>query len=306
MASNGEQGKLLRKQYKNFAEFVRDFALISHNAQVYNRPSAPVYQDALRLRELFKLELAKLVDRNIITPEDAILPDLGEIPEVEDSPPPGPDDEEAEEEEEDDDEDEEDEDSDEERPKRRRGRPSNAARAKREDSKADDGAKEDDAHKKRGRPPKVHTPMEARINAILKGLRKFKNPSGDLKILPFERLPDKAVMPEYYQEVKNPIAMDIIKRKAKRKKYQSVDQTMKDVELMFENAKAYNVEESQVYKDAVDLQREARILAEQEKKKPDSDFVDEDGRLPLSEILHNGEIWKVGELFRKPIRVCIH
>jgi chromatin structure-remodeling complex subunit RSC1/2 len=136
--------------------------------------------------------------------------------------------------------------------------------------------------------------MEARINAILKGLRKFKNPGGDLKILHFEKLPDKTVMPEYYHEIKNPIAMDLIKRKAKRKKYQSVDQAMKDLELMFENAKAYNLEDSQVYRDAVDLQREARALAEQEKKKPDSDFVDEDGRLPLPEILHNGEIWKVG------------
>jgi chromatin structure-remodeling complex subunit RSC1/2 len=246
------------------------------------------------LRELFRLELAKLVDKNIITAADAELPDLGEIPEVEDSPPPGPDDEEAEDEEEDEEEEDDDDDSEDDgaRKPRRRGRPS----TKREGSKIDDGSKDDpDSHKKRGRPPKVHTPMEARINAVLKGLRKFKNPGGDLKILHFEKLPDKVVMPEYYQDIKNPIAMDLIKRKAKRKKYQSVDQVMKDLELLFENAKAYNLEDSQIYRDAVDLQREARLLAEQEKKKPDSNYVDEDGRLPLSEISHKGETWKVGE-----------
>jgi chromatin structure-remodeling complex subunit RSC1/2 len=137
--------------------------------------------------------------------------------------------------------------------------------------------------------------MEARINTLLKGLRKFKHPGGDLMILPFEKLPDKTQMPEYYQEIKNPIAMDLIKRKAKRKKYLSVDQALKDLELMFENAKSYNLEDSQVYKDAIYLQREARTLAEQEKKKPDSDFVDEDGRLPLPEILYDGELWKVGD-----------
>lgn len=263
---------------------------------MYNRPSAGVYQVAVTLRELFKEQLQKLVEEKIISAEDAELPYLGELPELEPSPPPGPDDEEAEEEEEDDDEDEEEDESDEDRPRRgrKKGRPSLAA-SKRE-GKADDVSKDDpESQKKRGRPPKVHTPMEARINTLLKGLRKFKNPGGDLKILHFEKMPDKTTMPEYYHEIKNPIAMDIIKRKAKRKKYLSVDQALKDLELMFENAKSYNLENSQVYKDAVDLQREARVLAEQEKKKPDSDFVDEDGRLPLTEILYEGELWKVGD-----------
>jgi chromatin structure-remodeling complex subunit RSC1/2 len=236
------------------------------------------------------------VDKNILTAEEAELPDLGEIPPVEDSPPPNPDDEEVDDDDDDDDEDEDEEDSDDDRPRRgragRKGRPSTL---KHEGSKLDDSKDDADARKVRGRPPKVHTPMEARINTLLKGMRKFKNPGGDLKILPFERLPDKSVMPEYYQEIKNPIAMDLIKRKAKRKKYQSVDSALRDLELMFDNAKEYNLEDSQVYRDAVDLQKEARIIAEQEKKKPDSDFADEDGRLPLSEILHNGELWKVGK-----------
>lgn len=284
----------MKKQYTSWSEFVRDFALICHNAQVYNRPSAVVYQDAVALRELFKAELQKLVEKEVITAEEAELPDLGEIPEVEDSPPPDPEDEEPEEEDEEEEEEEEEDDTDDERP-RRRGKA--ARRSSTTAKKTGDSSKDDpETQKKRGRPPKVHTPMEARINTILKGLRKFKNPAtGELKILPFEKLPDKAQTPDYYQEIKNPIAMDLIKRKAKRKKYTSVDQAMKDLELMFENAKSYNMDDSVIYKDAVDLQKEAQSLAEQEKKKPDSDFVDEDGRLPLSEILYNGELWKVGD-----------
>jgi len=112
----------------------------------------------------------------------------------------------------------------------------------------------------------------------------------------FERVPDKAVMPEYYAEIKNPIAMDVVKKKLKRKKYQSVEQFMKDVELMFENAKSYNTDDSQIYKDALHLQKEARVIAEEEKKKPDTDFVMEEGRIPMPNgILHNGELWKVGD-----------
>lgn len=150
--------------------------------------------------------------------------------------------------------------------------------------------------KKRGRPPRVDTPMEARIKAVLKGIRKLKDPGSQLKVRHFERLPDKGTYPDYYMEIKEPVAIDLIKRKSKRKKYQSVDHFMRDMNLMFNNAKAYNQPESQIYRDAVDLQVESRKLAELEKKKPDSEYLMEDGRLPLPDgILYKSEMWKVGD-----------
>src|SRR3569833_304358 len=213
---------------------------------------------------------------------------------MDDSPPPEPEEEEADEDEEDEEDEEDDEEeSDEEsggpRRSRRRGRQSSGRR-----EKGDEG-KDDEAHKKRGRPPKVLTPMEARIHALLKGLRKPKNKNGDLCILPFEKLPDKTTNPEYYQAIRNPVALDLIKKKAKRKKYQNVDQVLADVELMFENAKAYNEEGSAIFDDAVELQKQARLLAAQEKAKPDDAFRDEDGKLPLAELHYHGESWKVGK-----------
>jgi chromatin structure-remodeling complex subunit RSC1/2 len=153
----------------------------------------------------------------------------------------------------------------------------------------------DDQPQKRGRrPPKVFTPLEARIHAFLKGLRKFKHPNGDLLISPFERLPEKQATPDYYAAIKNPIALDPIKKKAKRKEYQNLDEVLQEVDLMCENAKLYNEEGSQIYNDAVELQSQAHILALQEKAKPDDQFEDEDGRRPVAEIHHNGELWRVG------------
>lgn len=44
------------------------------------------------------------------------------------------------------------------------------------------------------------------------------------------------------------------------------------------------------------MQQEAHNLADAEKAKPDTDYVMEEGRLPLPNgILHNGELWKVGD-----------
>ena len=234
-------------------------------------------------------ELQKLVDDGTITAEDAVLPDLGEIPDAEDSLPED-EDEDVEEDDEDDDEDDEEDDSDDDigrRRGRRGGRYSTSGRKS--------GAKGSDSIKKRGRPPKVFTPLEARIHSLLKGLRKFKHPDGELLVAPFEKLPDKQSTPHYYDTIQNPIALDMIKRKAKRKKYQNVDQALQDLELMFENAKEYNEDDSQIYEDAVELQRQARLLAAQEKARPDNELADEDGRHPISEIYHMGEFWRVGK-----------
>ncbi|KAI1175332.1 hypothetical protein F4777DRAFT_551062 [Nemania sp. FL0916] len=282
--------KKLKKQYSNFSEFVRDVALISHNAQVYNRPSSQVFKDALRLREIFQEELQKLVEDETITSEEAVLPDLGEIPDADDSPDEEDDDaldgDEDEEDDEDDEDDEEssDDDDDGRGRRRRRGRSSRHS-----DSRVGE------SQKRRGRPPKVFTPVEARIYSLLQGLRRLKHPNGDLLIHPFEKLPDRTSNPDYYTTIKTPIALDIIKRKYKRKKYQTVDQAMQDIDLMFANAKEYNLVSSQLYKDAEQLQSHARELAEQEKTRPDNDFEDENGRRPIPEIHHRGEIWRVGD-----------
>ncbi|KAF2144424.1 uncharacterized protein K452DRAFT_356624 [Aplosporella prunicola CBS 121167] len=302
MALSIVKQKISGREYKDFTDFVRDMALIPYNAQVYNRQDSQAYQDALVIKEFFEGELKRLVNEKIITEADAKLPYLGEIPTYEDPPA------EEQEEEEDDEEDEDDEeaeDSEDDKPKRKRGAPRSTAAITKRESGSGSGNKEEtkekaatdaESRKKRGRPPRVDTPMEARIKNIMRAIRKPRNEQKQLMVSHFERVPDKTAMPEYFAEIKTPMAMDMLKKKLKRKKYQSIDQFMKDVELMFENAKQYNQDESQVYQDAVYLQKEARKAAEEEEQKPDTDFVMEDGRLPMPNgILHNGELWKVGD-----------
>lgn len=232
-----------------------------------------------------------MVDDETITPADAVLPDLGEIPDADDDSPDDQDDEDMDEEDDEEEDDEDDDDSSEDDDEDGRGRRRRRGRVSQKSS-----SRAGALQKRRGRPPKVFTPVEARIYSLLQGLRKLKHTNGDLLIYPFEKLPDKTSNPDYYTTIANPIALDLIKRKYKRKKYQNVDQAMHDINQMFENAKAYNVETSQLYKDAVQLQNYARELAEQEKSRPDNDFEDEDGRRSVSEIHHKGEVWRVGQL----------
>ncbi|MCJ1471601.1 hypothetical protein MMC13_000241 [Lambiella insularis] len=293
------KAKLVNREYKSFEEYVRDWALIVHNAQTYNRPDAGAYVDALTIKSLVERELKKQVDQSVITPEVAAWPDLGELPPVEALLLEEDEDEDDDDDEEDDDDEGEDSDDENGRRRRKRGRRSSIAISKRDGATKDEpGQRSLDvgSKKKRGRPPKVDTPMESRIKNVLKAIRKPKNDQGQIMIHHFEKLPDKATMPEYFVEIKEPIAIELIKRKQKRKKYQSVDHFMRDVDTMFNNAKSYNQDESQIYKDAVHLQAEAHRLAEVEKQRPDSDFVMEEGRIPLPNgILHNNELWQVGD-----------
>ena len=64
--------------------------------------------------------------------------------------------------------------------------------------------------RKRGRPPKIDTPEEARIRAILRAIRKVKDSDGRQLFLEFEKLPDMEQYPDYYKEIKRPIALDHI------------------------------------------------------------------------------------------------
>lgn len=289
------RSKILRKQYTEFKEYVRDFAQIVHNAKLYNRPNSGAYNDAIAFEDVVKSELAKLVESQLISQEETEFPYLGEIPEATPEPDP-PEEEELEEEgdEDEDDEDDEGDDSDDEKAgRRRRNRKSLGGRRRDDDDEKKGG---DESRKRRGRPPRVDTPMEARIKAVLKGIRKFKDEHGRLKVLHFQRLPDKVLNPEYYAAVQNPIAIDLIKRKAKRKKYRSLDEFMKDLDLMFENAKMYNEDDSDVYKAAADLQAQSHKLMEEEKNKSDAELAGDDGRFPLPQgILHNNEVYKVGD-----------
>lgn len=216
-----------------------------------------------------------------------MLPDLGPLPEAEDSPPPEEEDEdedEDEDDEEDDDEDQDDDDSDDDGRRRGRGRGSHRS-----------SDKDYQQQTRVRRPLKVLSPLEARVDSFLKGLRKLKNEEGELLVLNFERLPDRQAAPDYYATIKEPIALDLIKKKAGQKRYQSMDQVLQDVDLMCQNAIEYNEEGSTIFLAATDLLKQARALAEEENAKPDDQFEDEEGRRPVAEIQHRGEVWKIGE-----------
>lgn len=231
-------------EYTDFDDFIKDVAQLFHNAKFYNDRHSQVYSDACTLEGLLQDELNQLKERGLI--ESSEIPNLGPLPGSSPVSVQSKADAEESSEEESGSEDEEDEedddgavdvdDEDEYNEKEAKAQPATRAglrtrSSRRSMTKADSGSpsagdKKDASVKssedtpkpeteapkkrKRGRPPKIDTPEEARIRTILRAVRKVKDKDGRQLFLEFEKLPDPQLYPDYYKEIKRPIALDHI------------------------------------------------------------------------------------------------
>ncbi|KAI0640070.1 Bromodomain-containing protein [Trametes polyzona] len=81
-------------------------------------------------------------------------------------------------------------------------------------------------------------------------LKDAVNKEGQIASFQFMRLPSKRQYPDYYVQIKRPIALDDIKAKLEAREYTSLEDVRQDFETCFRNAKRYNMKESQIWKDA--------------------------------------------------------
>ncbi|XP_051966928.1 protein polybromo-1 isoform X6 [Xyrauchen texanus] len=121
------------------------------------------------------------------------------------------------------------------------------------------------------------------IFQMYEAVRGGRNSQGQLLAEPFLQLPSRKDYPDYFQQISHPISLQQIRGKMKTNEYESVEQIDTDLNLMFDNAKRYNVPNSQIYKRVIKLQH---IL--QMKRKELMRRYDEDGDSMLSSTLSDG------------------
>lgn len=83
---------------------------------------------------------------------------------------------------------------------------------------------------------------------LFEAVRVVSNSNGTLLSEPFWRLPSRRFYPDYYREIKNPVSLTQIKKKLLDSAYGTVSEVAGDLNIMFENAKKYNVPTSKLYK----------------------------------------------------------
>lgn len=87
----------------------------------------------------------------------------------------------------------------------------------------------------------------------------------------------------------------------KRRVYKTMNHFIGDMDLMFDNARTFNEDESQLHQDAVMLQDELHRAEQSEMAKSDEELAGgEEGslakKIPLDKIEHNGETYRVGKI----------
>ncbi|KAF2025212.1 Bromodomain-containing protein [Setomelanomma holmii] len=92
---------------------------------------------------------------------------------------------------------------------------------------------------------------------FLESLKQAKDKTGRPIATHFLALPSKSELPEYYELIKLPIAIDTIEDKLEGGEYTSLAQVESDCKRMVNNAKAFNDKNSIVYQDAERLRKTA-------------------------------------------------
>ncbi|TSV54868.1 Protein polybromo-1 [Bagarius yarrelli] len=135
----------------------------------------------------------------------------------------------------------------------------------------------------------IHSNMDMSnpIFQMYEAIRGGRNSQGQLIAEPFLQLPSRKDYPDYYQQISQPISLQQIRDKMKNNEYESVEQMDADLNLMFENAKRYNVANSHIYKRALKLQHILQL-----KRKELGRREDEDGDSMLSSTLSDGSTTK--------------
>lgn len=153
----------------------------------------------------------------------------------------------------------------------RRKEEKRARRKRRGDS--DSVEPEDEAPRKRGRPPKNQTkdeeddfngdedadgpsdPMIGKGLEILDGIQELCAETDGHSIADiFLKLPSKKLYADYYLIIKKPVSLNQIRKHLKQEKFETFEDFLNQIRLMCSNAKTYNEEGSWVWEDATTIE----------------------------------------------------
>ncbi|XP_064474413.1 protein polybromo-1-like isoform X2 [Ornithodoros turicata] len=104
--------------------------------------------------------------------------------------------------------------------------------------------------------PRRNKGRNYKLRVLYDTIKEYTDAKGRRLSTIFMKLPSRAEYPDYYEVIKKPIDLErIATRLLKHNQYESLDDLLADFNLLFDNACKYNEPDSQIYKDALTLQR---------------------------------------------------
>ncbi|GFO15453.1 polybromo 1 [Plakobranchus ocellatus] len=212
--------------YSTLVDLARDFYLLFANAKKYNQDESQIHKDAAKLQEVMQDKLRELepnmeevweeLAKEVDLPEDdntSVEPKTEEDSAMEEEVATTP-------------------------LARSRGRKTSVVN------------NTPDSDKKRGTKKGVDDTLKKRLRTLFSTVYDYTDINGRLLRPIFMVLPSRKDYPDYYQVIMEPVDMTMIEAKLKAEKYPNEQALLSDFELMFNNARHYNEEGSQVFQDA--------------------------------------------------------
>ncbi|XP_048584024.1 protein polybromo-1 isoform X2 [Nematostella vectensis] len=100
--------------------------------------------------------------------------------------------------------------------------------------------------------------LKKRMRQLFKAVTNYQDESGRYLSAIFMDLPSSEEYPDYYKVISEPVCLSQIEGNIRDNKYATEEELLLDFEVMFDNARYYNEEESQVYQDACLLEKVLR------------------------------------------------
>ncbi|EFO92554.1 hypothetical protein CRE_24343 [Caenorhabditis remanei] len=89
--------------------------------------------------------------------------------------------------------------------------------------------------------------LQSKVNQMLAVILEYTDEDGEVIAEPFQTLPTKRELPEYYKEISQPMDFDRINRKLQTGRYATIDEVNDDMMLLVNNAQTFNEEDSEIY-----------------------------------------------------------
>ncbi|KAK6994776.1 protein polybromo-1-like isoform X1 [Biomphalaria glabrata] len=231
--------KIEMNHYETMQELAQDFNLLFENAKKYNQDKSPIHKCAVELQKVM-IEKCRELDPDLSEEFIEALENTGNV-----------------------------EDEDEDAQESIEGK-------EEEDFAVDEDASTAPTGRGRGRKSSLgltNTPdsdkkktgkrglddnVRKRLKLLFSTVYDYSDINGRLLRPIFMVLPSRKDYPDYYQVIMEPIHLTMIESKLKADKYPNEQALLSDFELMFNNARHYNEEGSQVYQDANTLDRVLR------------------------------------------------
>lgn len=155
--------------------------------------------------------------------------------------------------------------------RRGKGEGKSTGKRKRASSPDDEGPKD---KKKRGRPAAEKrspnpTKLTSQMKKLLSLVCEYKDADDRILSGPFEKLPSRRELPDYYEVIKKPVDIVKIKNRIREHRYRSIDELEEDFMLLCKNAQTYNIEGSTIFEDSIVLQSVFTNARERLEKEPD-------------------------------------